>query len=615
MNPRRQIGNHESRYDSFATGMGNPSRTGQAVRALDSRPLGYGNRNLAAWVGELGSVPPGGMTRRGAFDSDVIVNVGQWRSTRGLAGGIDLAQRRVDQAGGRGAGARRCALVVDHMNDVGRRDAVDRDRSRGRYGFCGRRGLGRCVGRRRGADGERGDEARSRLRGSRDPRRNLRNDQDAIGVHVVARGGVGEHDLEGTTTDRVRPQLEPADAAIAPLGQSALALGRQDRLVDVDRALRRTVIIHSERSRSGVTALARVGDEDFVGSCGQAGEGPRGRGRGAATAGLGVAVGAVEASQDRVPGAGLRIAGLAIVDDLRGAQWRGGVVAEVLAGHDRAALDGDRVDGRIDRLGLDPVGLDDLCDLERTRNDTGERVIAAGVGERCGQDVPGGIEQVHRPVLQAGLARVAVSVTVGVVVHVAADADGPEVAEIQRGFVHTALGCERVVVGIDRLGLGPAQHQDLGDRERAGEQVVELIVPVGIAGGRGHDVPRRIEQVDRPALQARIARIEVAVAIQIVVNVARDVHELEVAEVERGLVRTTGGRDDVGSRRVDGVGLIPPALIDLLDRVGAIDEVREREAPIRGAGGRGEDVPIGIEQVDRPALQARIARLVGCHCR
>ena len=122
-----------------------------------------------------------------------------------------------------------------------------------------------------------------------------------------------------------------------------------------------------------------------------------------------------------------------------------------------AALGGDRVDGRIERLGLDPVGLDDLRDEIGAATHAGKRVIAVGVGEHCCQHVAAGVFQVHGPALQARLARIFHAITVQVVVDIAGDGRGLEVAEVQAGLVQAALGRERVVIGIDRLGLRPAR--------------------------------------------------------------------------------------------------------------------------------------------------------------
>ena len=78
--------------------------------------------------------------------------------------------------------------------------------------------------------------------------------------------------------------------------------------------------------------------------------------------------------------------------------------------------------------------------------------------------------------------------------------------KFEPGLVHAALGGELVVVRVDRLGLGPAALQDFLDRERAGEEVVELVVAVGVAGGRGHHVARWIEQVDRSSPAGPVRR-------------------------------------------------------------------------------------------------------------
>ena len=55
----------------------------------------------------------------------------------------------------------------------------------------------------------------------------------AVGVNKVAGRSVTEHDSELAARGRVNTELQPADATIAPLGPTALALGHQDRLVDV----------------------------------------------------------------------------------------------------------------------------------------------------------------------------------------------------------------------------------------------------------------------------------------------------------------------------------------------------------------------------------------------
>ena len=56
----------------------------------------------------------------------------------------------------------------------------------------------------------------------------------------------------------------------------------------------------------------------------------------------------------------LRVAGLAVVDHLHRTESRRGVVAEVQGRQVMAALAGERVHRREQRLGLHPVGLHDL---------------------------------------------------------------------------------------------------------------------------------------------------------------------------------------------------------------------------------------------------------------
>ena len=167
------------------------------------------------------------------------------------------------------------------------------------------------------------------------------------------------------------------------------------------------------------------------------------------------------------------------------------------------------------------------------------------VGLRGRDHHAGVIEQLDRPAPQVRIHRRLVSVASNVVVDVAADGDRheiQEVAEVQTGLIQAALGRKLVVVGIDRLGLGPAWHRNFGDDERGREQVVELVVPVRVAHGRRGDVPVRILEEYGPTLQARIARILVAVGVQVVKDVAGHTDELEVAEVEIGLAGAAGRR-------------------------------------------------------------------------
>ena len=115
------------------------------------------------------------------------------------------------------------------------------------------------------------------------------------------------------------------------------------------------------------------------------------------------------------------------------------MVAEVQRRQVVAALAGEGVHRRVQRLGLHPVGLHDLAHRQRAGPNTREGVIAIGVGGLAGEHVAAGIEQVHRPALKSRLARTAQAVTVLVVVHVARDAQRLEVAEDATDDVDSAV--------------------------------------------------------------------------------------------------------------------------------------------------------------------------------
>ena len=111
---------------------------------------------------------------------------------------------------------------------------------------------------------------------------------------------------------------------------------------------------------------------------------------------------------------------------------------------------------------------------------------------------------------------------------------------------------------IDRLGLVPASLVDLCDRVGAWAHVREAVGAVGSACGRGDQVAERVEQIDRPALEAGVgAAVVAAVAVEVVIHLAREGHELEVAEVQAGLIAAAGGRERVGSRRGGKVWIQP----------------------------------------------------------
>ena len=102
----------------------------------------------------------------------------------------------------------------------------------------------------------------------------------------------------------------------------------------------------------------------------------------------------------------LRVAGLAVVDHLHRIEGRRSVVTEVQGCEVVAALAGEGVHRRVQRLGLHPVGLHDLGHRKFAGPNTREGVVAAGVGGLGGEHIAAGIEQFERPALQARLARI-----------------------------------------------------------------------------------------------------------------------------------------------------------------------------------------------------------------
>ncbi len=138
--------------------------------------------------------------------------------------------------------------------------------------------------------------------------------------------------------------------------------------------------------------------------------------------------------------------------------------------------------------------------------------------------------------------------------------------------------------------------------------MAKLYVPSGSLVVVATRLPHRVEQVHRPALEARVTRIEHAVAIQVVVDRAGEGHELEVAEEQAGRRPPLDGRDRVGAWS-GREGLDPAGLQLLLDRVGAWADVGEAVVAVGVGHRRGDDRAGGVEQVDGPSRQARLTRI------
>src|SRR5262249_5067315 len=135
--------------------------------------------------------------------------------------------------------------------------------------------------------------------------------------------------------------------------------------------------------------------------------------------------------------------------------------------------------------------------------------------------------------------------------------------------------------------------------------VREAVAAIGAADGGRHGVAAG-EQIDRPTLQARIAGIEGAVAVEIVEDFAAKGHELEIAEILRAYVIAAARAHRVGTRRSRS-GLHPARLQLFLNCETARPNTGEAIGAVGAADGYTQHFACGIEQVDSPALETRIA--------
>ena len=267
---------------------------------------------------------------------------------------------------------------------------------------------------------------------------------------------------------------------------------------------------------------------------------------------------------------------------------------EVREGGAGGAGIGDGVGGR--RRSLDPARRYLLRDRVVARTGAGEAVVAVRVGGRPLHD-RGAAEEVDDHALQHRLAGVGAAVAVEVVEHRARDAGHLPVAESQTRDVCPARRGNRVSRPGDR---DPARRKLLGDREGARTDLGErerAVVPGHCPLGRDAWC-----EVDKPARQARFARIEDAVAVEVVEGDTADRHLLEVGECSR----------EVAVDRVLRIrGGLHPTRLDLLgERVGPRGHIGEGE----GAGAvRFQGLDNGAEVVEefhRPPGEARFAGLL-----
>ncbi len=247
--------------------------------------------------------------------------------------------------------------------------------------------------------------------------------------------------------------------------------------------------------------------------------------------------------------------------------------------------------------------------------------------------------QIDRQTVQTRLVLVPYPVVVQVVPLVAADVR-LEVAEVWR------LGCTPTAYGpqpgrrIDRdnvlprrpagVTLFPAVRQDFPHRVGAGRQVREPVSPIVLAivsrpkrrlAGTEPVIVVQV-QVDRPAVQTRLARVPHAVVIQVVPLVTADVR-LEVPKIrrfghtpaaDRSLALGRIDRDGVFKAGLAGKTLFPAILKFFTYGVRARCQVREPERAVMRSVVRcyeGRFVVISFVvvvqiQVDRPSIRPRL---------
>ncbi|MCG3160210.1 MAG: hypothetical protein JMDDDDMK_01272 [Acidobacteria bacterium] len=198
-------------------------------------------------------------------------------------------------------------------------------------------------------------------------------------------------------------------------------------------------------------------------------------------------------------------------------------VAEINAGNIRART---RRDVRRIGRGLNAARRNDFTNSVHARPQIREAVIAAAIGRRgrvhacVGSDV-----ESDRHARQSRLAAILHAVAVQVVEFLAADRDQLEVAEIHARYVHAGL---RDDVRRIRCRLNVTGGNDFTNPIRARARDGEAVISAA-AGGRGRvNAPVGVfVQIDRYAIQSRLAAVFGAVAVQVVEFLAADRHRRE----------------------------------------------------------------------------------------
>src|SRR5208337_2894650 len=150
---------------------------------------------------------------------------------------------------------------------------------------------------------------------------------------------------------------------------------------------------------------------------------------------------------------------------------------------------------------------------------------------------------------------------VQVVVHLAGQGQGLELAEVIGRRDETAGGRHG---NGGRRGGDVARLLDLLDGIGSRADAGEGIIAAGVGDGGGDDRVRAVQELDGPAGEARVARHERAAADQVVVHLAAEGGELEVAEIQAADILFVGDLLEIVRGRA---GLNEAAFQDLLHRV------------------------------------------------
>ena len=254
------------------------------------------------------------------------------------------------------------------------------------------------------------------------------------------------------------------------------------------------------------------------------------------------------------------------------------------AGNARLERAGGGADGA---GGADEARRGDDLDLVDARQQVREEVLAVGIRGQRGDHGADTVEQVDADAGDAGLARIADAVVVGVVEDLVADGQRRGEAEVGvkvgRAGRRGGDGGDADAAGVDAVGVGGGvatlqRRRDLRAGQRAAGAVVGGVVDAdGVAGRAGHD---RGEVVDGAGRRGAQGVGEGVVAV--------GVGEGGADEGAGGVVQVDGDAGDAGLAVVlDAVAVdVPPDEVADGDRRGEA-EVEGQVGAARGGGGDG----------------------------